>query len=157
MRIKIVLAALSLSWTAALGQASNSHQQPAGRSSPEETVAILLADNGQAPIPGFLQTLVSQLGDDAAVGVIQYLGERKMTAAVDPVSAQEVRRILEIVRMAFAVPITNHPDRSRIPNATLVLLKYLTCLPIASVERADLESTSQVVEELKLRQSTASR
>lgn len=53
------------------GQTSKDPQQTSYQSRAEQTVAILLADNGSAPIPGFLQTLVSQLGDDAG-GLPQY-------------------------------------------------------------------------------------
>lgn len=155
MRIPSILVILLLFCVVSMGQTSSFSPQIADRSSPEQTVASLLADDGQAPIFGFLQTVVSQLGDDAAVGVIQYLGERKMTASADPASPQEIRRILEIVRMAFAVRVISHPDRTRVPNATLVLLKYLACLPAANAEKENLESTSRFVEDLKLRQLKA--
>jgi hypothetical protein len=151
MRIKNIVATMLLSCAVSVGQASQRPQQDLYRSSEERTVAMLLADNGQAAIPGFLQTLVNRMGDDAAVGIIQYLGERKMTASEDFTSPQETERILDIIRMAFAVPSTIESDRERIPKASLVLMKYLTCLPASGSLRDDIESTSRFVEELKVR------
>jgi hypothetical protein len=121
------------------------------RSDEERTVAALLADNGRAPIPGFLETLVARLGDGAAVGVIQYLGERKTSVSDDAISRDEVERSLAIVRMAFAAPNVIQLDENRVPKATLILLRYLNVVSDGSV-RDDVASTSRFVEELKFRQ-----
>ena len=139
-----------------VSQSPNSTSQGSYDSSAHQTVAMLMADNGQAPIPGFFQTLVSQLGDDAALDVMQYLGERKATVAEDSVSPQEISRILDIVHMAFAVP-GDHPTGNRVPKATLVLLKYLSCLPSASSEKENLANTSKFVEQLKQSATTPRR
>ena len=151
MRMRMIVAALSLFCAVSVGQTSHGPQPDPDRSPEEQTVAILLADNGQAPIPGFVQTLVNRMGDDAAIGVVQYLGDRKATASVDPTSPQEIERILAIIRMAFAAPNIVQPERARIPKASLVLLKYLTCLPAAGLLRNEIDSTSRVVEDVKVR------
>jgi hypothetical protein len=153
MRTKI--AAVALLWcVASAAQTSNSPKQAAYRSEEEKTIAILLADNGTAPIFGFLQTGVSQLGDDAAVGVMQYLGERKTTVSADSTSPQEIRRILEIIRMAFVLPNSKRSldDGKGIPKATMVLLQYLRCLPRAASVKEELDTTTRFIEGVKLRQ-----
>lgn len=124
---------------------AQSHQSEA-----ERTVATLLADNGLAPLPGFVDTLVTRLGDGAAVGVIQYLGARKANVSEDLTSPQEISRILYIIRTAFAAPKIIEADENRSPKATLVLLKYLSCLPAAAAVKTDLESTTSFIEQLKL-------
>lgn len=152
MRTVLVMAVLCC--IVAVGQTSTDSQRDSHQSSAQQAVAILLADNGRAPIPGFLETRMSQLGDDAAVGVIQYLGERKTTTSKDFTSPQEIQRILRIIRMAFAVPNINHANGNRTPKATLVLLQYLTCLPAATAVKSDLENTSKFVEQLKSASAT---
>ena len=124
-------------------------QQPR-QSEAERTVATLLADNGLAPLPGFVDTLVTRLGDGAAVGVIQYLGARKVNVSEDLTSPGEIRRILYIVKTAFSAPDIIEAEENRSPKATLVLLKYLGCLPAAATVKTDLESTTRFVEQLKL-------
>src|ERR1700694_3973691 len=119
------------------------------QSEAERTVATLLADGGHSPTVGFLDTLVGRLGDGAAVGVIQYLGRRKSTVSEDSTSPDEIRRILYIVRTAFATPRIIEADENRSPNATLVLLKYLSGLSGAGAVKSDLESTINFVEQLK--------
>src|SRR5215471_7825873 len=105
----------------------------------EQTVSTLLADDGHAPIVGFVETMVGRLGDGAAVGVIQYIGERKDSVSEDSVSPEEIRRILDILRMSFAAPQIIEAPQNRSPKATLVLLKYLSALPAARGAKADLD------------------
>jgi hypothetical protein len=113
---------------------------------------MLLADTGRAPIPGFIETLVTRLGDGAAVGVIQYLGGRRVSVSDDAISREEVERILAIVRMAFAAPSVIQLEENRMPKATLILLRYLRLVSAPGSLREDIDSTSRFVEELKLRQ-----
>jgi hypothetical protein len=153
MRPRTIAATLLLLCAVGVAQTRGA-QRDLYRSEEEKTVAILLADNGTAPVPGFLDTRVSQLGDDAAIGVIQYLGQRKTAVSSDSTSPQEIRRILEIIRMAFVLPNSKRvpADGKGIPKATMVLLQYLGCLPAAASVKDDIESTSRFIEELKSRE-----
>lgn len=120
------------------------------RSEAEKTVSILLGDDGHAPIPGFVATLVNRLGDGAAVGIIQYLGERKTTVGEDITSPEELRRILTVIKMSFEVPAIIEAKENRMPKATLILLNYLGSLPAARAVKADLDNTNKFIEQLKL-------
>jgi hypothetical protein len=133
-------------------QALNASKPSSHRSDAERTVAMLLADNGQAPITGFTQTVITRLGDGAAVGVIQYLGERKTTVSKDATSPEEVRRILLILRMSFAAPQIIQSDENRSPRATLILLRYLSSLPAAGAVKDDIRSACDFIEQLKVHQ-----
>jgi hypothetical protein len=144
-RIILVIAFLWCSACVAQTQVEARQTQP----DPEGTVAILLGDNGQAPIPGFVDTLVRRLGDGAAVGVIQYLGRRKTTVSRDPTSTEEIKRILLIIRMAFDTPNIIESMEDRSPKATLILLQYLSGLPAAGPVREDIRATGDMVEKLK--------
>lgn len=119
------------------------------QSGAERVVATLLADNGKAPIVSFAEKRVARLGDGAAVGMILFIGDRKMTVSDEPLSPEEVRRMLLIVRMSFEVPKIIEADEDRSPKATLVLLKYLSSLSAAKTLQDDLHTTSNLVERLK--------
>jgi|GEM_PF-6491463 hypothetical protein len=90
------------------------------------------------------------MGDRAALGVFQYLGERKTTVAEDSTSPQEVKMILYIIRTSFAKPSIIDSEANRSPKATMVLLKYLGTLPAARSLRNDLQQTTIFVEQTKL-------
>lgn len=147
---KIILLTLVSVYASGVSQTVTSSQPASPRSDAEQTVAILLADNGRAPIPGFVETSVNRLGDGAALGIIQYLGERKERVSEDPSSSEEVRRMLLIIRMAFAAPNIIQSDENRYPRATLVLLKYLSCLPVANAVKDDIASTNHLMEQTRL-------
>ena len=151
MKTTMVLALAVLSCKLSLSQITASHKED--QSEAERTVAPLLADGGHAPIVGFLETLVGRLGDDAAVGVIQYLGNRKSNVSEDSVSPDEIRRILYVVRTAFSTPGIIESGEKRSPKATLVLLKYLGCLPSARAVKRELDDTGAFVEQIKLESS----
>ncbi|MGB9121931.1 MAG: hypothetical protein WCE73_15010 [Candidatus Angelobacter sp.] len=95
------------------------------------------------------------MGDAVAVGVIQYLGERQITASESVISPDEMKMILLIVRMSFEMPAMIKPEKSRLPRATLVLLNYLGTLPAANAVRDDLERTIKFAEQIRLSASTS--
>lgn len=148
MKPTMVLALAVLSCK--LSQSQITASQQADQSEAERTVAAVLADGGHPPILGFLETLVGRLGDDAAVGVIQYLGNRKSNVSEDSVSPDEIRRILYVVRTAFSTPRIIESGEKRSPKATLVLLKYLGCLPSARAVKRELDDTGAFVEQITL-------
>lgn len=124
----------------------------ASQSDPDEIAAIVLAQNGHSPAYGmsFIEKQLHSMGDAVAVGVIQYLGERKTTVSEDVVSPDEMKMILLIVRKSFEEPALIKPEKNRSPRATLVLLKYLGALPPANAVRDDLERTTRFAEHLRL-------
>jgi len=124
-------------------------RQFASQSKAEKIVAMLLADDGNAPIVSFTEKDVERLGDGSAVGLIEFIGDRKMNVSEDRISPQEMRRMLLIVRMSFEVPNIVEADENRTPKATLVLLKYLSSLPAAKTLQDDLRATSNTIERLK--------
>jgi hypothetical protein len=154
MRLKVLVVMLFCCVGCIAQEQKGDRSLTSHRSEEEQAVAILLADNGLAPIPGFLETRVSQLGDDAAVGVMQYLGERKTTVSGDSTSPEEIRRILDIIRMAFALPNSKRvpADGKGVPRATLVLLEYLSCLPSSASVRNELADASRLLTEAKMRE-----
>jgi hypothetical protein len=147
MKTLIVCICVVFYSTAIVGQTSGA--QP-DRSEAEKTVAILLGDDGHAPIPGFVATLVNRLGDGAAVGIIQYLGERKISVSEDSTSPEELRRILVVIKISFEVPSIIEAKENRTPKATLILLNYLDSLPAARAVKSELESANKFVEQSKL-------
>jgi|HubBroStandDraft_6_1064221.scaffolds.fasta_scaffold273046_2 hypothetical protein len=153
MRIVTFFFAALFSCAACFGQATTGSESTPEGSNAEQTVAILLADGGQAPVPGFVQALVTRLGDGAAVGVIQYLGDRKESVAMDATTPEEIERILYIVRTAFQVPNNIESAENRSPKATLILLQYLSTLSAARTIRGNLKSTGNFIEQVKASQS----
>jgi hypothetical protein len=149
MKTVLILAVASLCCGAGLAQSPQGASQASPCSNPEETVAVLLADNGRAPIPGFFQKRVVGLGDAAAVGIIQFLGDRKATVSKDSTSTEEIRRVLLIIQIAFEAPNAIQCSENRYPKATLVLLKYLSSLPTAGPVQDDLRGTAEMIEKLK--------
>lgn len=69
MRITIMTVVL-LCCAAIAAQTSSGSERTFHESDGEQIAAMLLADDGRAPIFGFLETQVGQLGDDAALGVM---------------------------------------------------------------------------------------
>jgi hypothetical protein len=132
-----------------LGQVPISSGLPAHEPEEQQAVAMLLADGGHAPLYGFVETLVSRLGDRAAVGVIQYLGERKVTVTEDAITTDEIRRILLVIRIAFATPTIIATEENRNPRAAMILLKYLSCLPSSTLVKGELESANNFLEQTK--------
>ncbi|HKF20854.1 MAG TPA: hypothetical protein VKE93_04750 [Candidatus Angelobacter sp.] len=142
---------MSLLCGVALAQTSNEAAQIPKRSDAEQLVALVLADNASSPTYGmsFVQTALNRMGDKAALGVLQYLGERKTTVSEDSTSAEEVKMILYIVRTSFAAPSLIDSEENRAPKATMVLLKYLGSLRTANTARDDLQQTIELVERIK--------
>jgi hypothetical protein len=114
-----------------------------------ETVASALAYDSYGSLPPSVATSVSELGDAAAIGVIEHLGDRKKRISDDPSTPEEIRRILRLVRTAFANPSAIQPEENRSPKATLVLLQYLRSLPSSYIAREDLEKTGSTIEGIK--------
>jgi hypothetical protein len=155
MKMIIILIVFSLWPLDGMSQTAIGSPQTPRQPEAEQTIAILLADHGQAPIPGFIATLVSRMGDGAAVGMMQYLGDRKTTVAEDPTSPEEIRRMLEIIRMAFSTPTIIDSAENKVPKVTLILLNYLGSLPAAKAAKTDMKSTSDFVEQMKSAFTTA--
>lgn len=120
-----------------------------GQLGAERTVSTLLADNGKAPIVSFAEKRIGRLGDGAALGIILYIGDRMIGAPNVPLSPEEVRRMLLIVRMSFAAPKIIETEENRSPKATLVLLKYLGSLPSAKSLQEDFHNTLTLVEKIE--------
>lgn len=82
---------------------------------------------------------VNRLGDRAALGLIRHMG------AQIPSDPQELGRILNVIRMAYAAPKMISYDADRDPKATLLLLSYLDFLPLPGKSKAEVEQTRAYV------------
>lgn len=111
----------------------------------ESKVAALLSLDHSANLDLSDERLIRQLGDGAAFGTIQYIGGRKGTGSDDEIGNEQLRRILSIIRVAFSAPAIIQPAENRRPKATLVLLKYLRCLPAADTLRGELDETERTI------------
>ena len=152
MKILSILSMALLSYGISLAQNSTGSAPAPKRSDAQQLVALVLADNASSPAYGVssVQTSFNRMGDKAALAVFQYLGERKTVVAKDPTSPEELRMILLIIRMSFAVPNIIESEEHRSPKATMVLLSYLSSLSVANTVKDDLEKTIGFVERTKL-------
>ncbi len=151
MKTVSILSILLLSYGISLAQPQSGAPAAPKRSDAEQLVALVLDDNASSPAYGVSSVVTgfNRMGDKAALGVFEYLGERKTTVAEESTSPEEVRMILYIIRTSFAAPNIIDSAENGSPKATMVLLKYLGSLPAARAVRDDLQKTIAFVEETK--------
>jgi hypothetical protein len=105
----------------------------------EKLVASIVTAPPHTPILTMQQKAVGRLGDRAAVGLIRHIG------AQVPATPQELERILNVIKMAYAVPEAISSDADREPKATSLLLSYLRSLPMSENSKAEVENTRAYV------------
>jgi hypothetical protein len=118
-----------------IGFSQNDSQDPYA----EKLVSSFVAPSGTVIILSMHEKAVGRLGDRAAVGLIRHLG------AQGPATPQELERILNVIKMAFAVPEAISSDADRDPKATSLLLAYLSSLPMSGDSKTEVENTRAYV------------
>ncbi len=106
----------------------------------EKLVTALVAGRGTLVVYSMQEKALNRLGDGAAIGLIRHVG------AQIPTTSQEVQRMLSVIRMAFAAPEIIASDADREPKATVVLLSYLSFLPVSSSLKEQIKDTRTYVE-----------
>jgi len=84
----------------------------------EKLVASFVSPPGTPIFYSMQVKAVRALGDRAAIGAIRVLGDQ-------PPTAQQIERILSILKMAYENPEGISTDWDREPKATLLLLEFL--------------------------------
>lgn len=105
----------------------------------EKLVSSFVTPSGTLIILSMQEKAVGRLGDRAAVGLIRHIG------AQVPATPQELGRILNVIKMAYAVPEAISSDADRDPKATSLLLAYLSSLPMSGNSKAEVENTRAYV------------
>ena len=131
-----------------MGFSQNESQDPYA----EKLVSSFVTPSGTLIIYSMQEKAVHRLGDRAAVGLIRHMG------AQVPATPQELERILNVVKMAYAVPEAISSDDDREPKATSLLLSYLGSLPMSGgAKKAEVEDTrayvSRQIANYKLKQA----
>lgn len=110
----------------------------------EKLVAALVDSNGTVVLLTMQEKAINGLGDAAAIGLVRHL------AGNTPRTAQEIHRILFVLKMAFAVLDIIDWDADREPKATMLLLSYLRLRPQSAKAKGEIESTrSYIGQQLK--------
>ena len=103
----------------------------------EELVTVIARRT--APLISMQEKVINRLGDAAAIGLIRHAGVQA------PSTPGEIEGILFVVRMAFGAPDIISTGADREPKATLVLLSWLTTLPVSDKLKGRIEETRAYV------------
>jgi hypothetical protein len=110
----------------------------------ESTVAPVLRDSGNNVLTSSTEKAINRLGDRAAVGIMRRIGGES------PTKPEEVRRILSVIKLAFAVPDIITYDGDRAPRATSFLLDSLSRLPASAGLQDEIQNVRRSLSEKTL-------
>jgi hypothetical protein len=88
---------------------------------------------------GVVEKQINRMGDGVSIAIIRTLDEHELA---DP---DNIRKILPMIRMAFAVPEIIAKQDDRVPPVTLLLLDYLESKTQDYALRSEIEDVIQFV------------